>query len=199
MALIPDDPKQRNALVVGVIFLAVLYFGNSYLVSPRREALAIDQTRLDQLEINNRQAQVIATRGGRDLEERMAVYERHIAQLERLIPAREQVAQLLNDSAWEARQANVEVNAIRPESSTPVGVYTQETYELSVIGEYHDVARFLTNIASMPRIITPIDMDLSLQTAGQFQADYDSPVIATFRIRTYVIPDEDEFAVGGDR
>jgi type IV pilus assembly protein PilO len=192
MALIPEDPKQRNALMVGVLMLAVLYFGNTYLITPKREALQADQTRLEQLEDNNRRAQIIATRGGRDLEERMAVYERHVAQLEQLIPARAQVPQLLNDISMEARQTNVELNAIRPDASDPVGVYTRETFELSVIGEYHSVGRFLTNIASMPRIITPIDMDVSLQTNDQYQDSYDAPVIATFRIQTYVIPDSDE-------
>ncbi len=192
MALIPEDPKQRNALMVGVLMLAALYFGNTYLIEPKREALEADQTTLQELEDSNRLAQILATRGGRDLEERMAAYERYVAELEQLIPARAQVPQLLNDISMEARQTNVELNAIRPDQSDPVGVYTRETFELSVIGEYHSVGRFLTNIASMPRIITPIDMDVSLQTSEQYQESYDAPIIATFRIQTYVIPDSDE-------
>ncbi len=60
---------------------------------------------------------------------------------------------------------------------------------MSVIGEYHGVARFLTEVASLPRIVTPVQLDLQLYTAPQQYPDMESPVIATFRIETYVLPD----------
>ena len=88
MALIPDDPKQRNALVIGVVALAGFYFFWSMWYSPRAEQVVSLETRLEQLERENQRAQTVATRGTEGLEERLALYERHMIQLEQLIPER---------------------------------------------------------------------------------------------------------------
>jgi len=191
MALIPEDPKQRNALIVGVVALAVLYFANSMWLSDLRATLQADQDTLEQLEASNRQAQLMATRGGRDLEERMALYERHIAQLEQLIPAEEQIAALINEVNRIAGETRVGIQGFRPDGSEPVGAYTKETYQWSAVGEYHDVARFLTRVASMERIVTPVDMDIQVapNPVGALN-ELQSPILATFRLQTYVIPDE---------
>jgi len=58
-----------------------------------------------------------------------------------------------------------------------------------VVGEYHDVGRFLTAVASLPRIITPTDMELDQFTGAPPSPDIQNPVVARFRIQTYVIPD----------
>ena len=191
MALVPDDPKQQKALVAGIAFLAALYFGNSMWLGPKREAVANDEATLERLETSNRQASLQATQSGRDLEERMALYERHISQLELLIPGQDQIAQLWSSMGQLARQANVELQGLRPDGLEPVEGYTRETYEIRAVGEYHNVARFLTTIASMERIATPIDMDIQrfTENIGGFQQEYEAPVIATFRVQTYVIDD----------
>ena len=73
MALIPDDPKQKNALAGIVLCLVAVYFANSMWYSGAKEDLAAQQARLENLETQNRVAQTLAISGGRDLEERMAV------------------------------------------------------------------------------------------------------------------------------
>lgn len=205
MALIPTDPRQQKALVVGVAAITILYFANSFWLNPKREILEADQATLQTLEGSNRSAQLLATQGGRDLEERMALYERHISQLELLIPGEDQLAVLISDINSLARSARVEIQSFRPDGSEPVGSYTKETNAWSATGEFHDVARFLTQVASMERIVTPVDMDIQLfqNPAGGSQGVV-SPVLATFRIQTYVIPDDGGVSAlpvdpGGDR
>jgi type IV pilus assembly protein PilO len=197
MALIPDDPKQRNALVVGLLFLVGLYLVNTYWRAPRLAEVVQGESRLEALENSNRGAEIIAAQGGSALEERMAVYERHIAQLEALIPLEEQVASLLNDLTLLARDLGVELDMMRPEPSEPSDFYTKQTYSLRVIGEYHDVSRYITRVASLERIITPIDLALSLFSAPARFGEYESPVQAEFRIQTYVITLAESLQPGG--
>jgi type IV pilus assembly protein PilO len=191
MALIPTEPKQQKALMAGIAALAVLYAANSFWLDPKRELVAADEATLEALEGSNRSAMLLATQGGRDLEERMALYERHISQLERLIPAQEQLSVLISDITSLGRSVGVDIQSLRPDGSEPVGAYTKETYAWSATGEYHDVARFLTMVASMERIVTPVDMDIQVfdDPLGTVEGPT-SPVLATFRIQTYVIPDD---------
>jgi type IV pilus assembly protein PilO len=188
MALIPEEQHKRIALVLGLLALAVLYLAHTYWYTPTVEQIDRLQTRVTQLEDSNRRAQIIAARGGEELEQRLAEYERHVSRLEQLIPAGEEVPALLNAIAMEAQRVRVNLSSWQPEPSQPGEFYTQESYEMAVMGEYHDVGRFLTAIASLPRIITPVDLRLSVAAGPAPREDIESPVVAQFRIRTYVLP-----------
>jgi type IV pilus assembly protein PilO len=187
--LIPDDPKQRNAFFIGIVLLLLIYPFHSFWYSGKRDQVSAMQSHLETLQDQNRRAQVLAARGGGDLEERMALYQRHVAALEELIPEAEEVAGLVDDISQRARVSDVALNRIIPEPAEQGTYYTKTSYSMVVIGEYHDVARFLTDIASLPRIVTPVEVDITLfQNPGLFP-EYESPISASFRIETYVIPD----------
>jgi len=187
----PDDPKQRNALLIGVVLLALIYPFHSFWYSGQREEVNGMQTRLETLEDQNRRAQVLAARGGGGLEERMALYERHVGALEELIPEAEEVAGLVDDISQRARETGVELSRILPEPPQAGTYYTRTSYSMVVIGEYHQVARFLTEVASLSRIVTPLDLDLVLFNQTELYPEYEFPVQANFRIETFVVPERE--------
>lgn len=190
----PDDPKQRNAGLVGLVLLALIYPYNSFYHSGKREEVTVLQDSLEALEQQNLRAEVLAARGGGQIEETMAEFERHVARLEELIPAGDEVAGLINDITTRARQANVRLNDVQPETRESVGMYERQAYSMSFIGEYHNVARLLADIASLPRIVRPIELNVeAYPQPGQFP-QFTAPVIATFRVETYVLP---QAAAGG--
>lgn len=186
----PADPTQRNWMLAGVAVLALIYPFYQWYQTPKNEELATMRDRLETLDLQNRQAQVILARGGQDLEERMVLYERHVGRLEQLIPAQEEVPVLLDNIQARARARDVEVQALTPQPSETAGPYNRTGYQMSVVGEYHDVARFLTDIANLSRIVTPVQVEVDLATNAQAYPDMVSPVQATFRIETYVLPDQ---------
>lgn len=190
----PTDPTQRNYMVLGIIFLLGIVPFYMYFQTPKVEAMDVVRERLETLDIQNRQAQVILARGGQDLEERMALYQRHVSRLEELIPAQEEVAVLLDDIQRRARLVGVEVQGLDPEPTQVAGPYNQTGYQMSVVGEYHAVARFLTEVASLSRIVTPVQVEVELFPNPTTFPDMESPVIATFRIETYVLPDQSAVA-----
>jgi type IV pilus assembly protein PilO len=197
MALVPDDPKQRNALVIGIIALAGFYFFWSYWYSPTKTEVDEMTARQEQLDSENNRAQIIATRGGTELQDRLAMYERHVGLLEALIPQREEVATLLNDVTTVARQTGVELASLNPEADEIGSFYTKQSYALEVVGEYHDLGRFLGTIASLPRIITPVNLELA-RFQGQGGAyDMEQPLTATFQIQTYILPTPSSPPAGG--
>ena len=190
MALIPDDPKQRKALVVGILAAALFYVFWAYWYSPQKTLVEELEAQVEQLEFENQRAQLISARGGAELQERLALYQRHVGQLERLIPQAEEVAALLSDITAEGRRNGVEIATLRPVPEETGAFYTKKSYEIEVIGDYHDIGRFLGSIASLPRIITPMDLEL-----GEFQGDdsvlnpeYDTPLTARLQIQTYILP-----------
>ena len=121
----------------------------------------------------------------------MAVYERHIAQLEQLIPQSAEVAALLDQISTVERDVGVTVDMMRPEAEEPGDFYTKQTFQMRVFGEFHDLVRFLTRIASLSRILTPIDVSVDPFNDPR-AVDFDTLVVVNFRFQTYVIPDREE-------
>lgn len=185
----PTDPTQRNWMLGGLAFLVLIVPFNMYVLSPRQESNAELLERVESLEVVNRRASVLAAQGGGDLEERLALYEAHVAKLEELIPSREEVPALLDDIGTRARLGNVDLRELEPQPPEPGEHYVRTSYNMAVVGEYHSVARFLTDVASLPRIVTPVQLDVQLFTQPQQYRDLESPVLASFRIETYVLPD----------
>lgn len=191
MKLIPEKKNQQAAFFAIILAVGAMYGFYQYWYTNRQDELAAMEARLEQLEDQNRRAQIVATRGGKELEEKLALYERHLLRLEQLIPESEEVPALLNSMAVEARQNRVELALMRPEEPLIGEYYTTRSFNIGVMGEYHDVGRFLTAIASLPRIVTPVDLDMSVSTRSSNRDEDDAskaPVLAQFNIKTYVIP-----------
>lgn len=186
MALLPSDPQgQKKLLLLLLPLVAAFMYWYLYYGDATAEVASMEQ-RLEQLEATNRTARVKAKQGGPALERKLALYEEHMRRLEQLIPSGEEVPELLNAMALEARRADVELALMRPASTTQGEFYTRQVFDITVIGTYHDVGRFLTAVGSLPRIVKPINLRLiarnELNDAGEMRLE------ASFGIQTYVLP-----------
>lgn len=184
MPLIPTEPDKQKKLLIGLIPLLLLFAYWFGVHGGKTEEIAAMESRLQTLETRNATARVRAGRGAADLEERLALYEQHIAQLETLVPSSEEVPELLHDMTLRAQENGVEIAMVRPQSEEPGPFYTLRTYDVAVFGGYHDVGRFLASIGSLPRIVTPGGLSMKARKVGPDGAELQ----ARFRIRTYVLP-----------
>jgi type IV pilus assembly protein PilO len=188
MALLPTDPNQQKKLLLALLPLVLAFLYYQFVHGPRTEQIEELEARLEQLERANAAARVLAERGGPELQRRLAVYEQHMTRLEELLPRREEVAELLHSMTLRAQSAGVELTGLRPESEEPSPYYTRHTYEVNVRGAYHNVGRFLTEVGSLPRIITPAEFKLTGNTGMTDRTG--SPLLnANFRIITYIVPE----------
>lgn len=186
----PTDPKQRNALIVAILLAALFYPFYSFWYKGKAAEVAAMQSHLEKLKDNNRRAELTRARGGgKELQQRMALYQRQVTKLEHLIPSAEDVAGLINSITGDAIRTNVKLDRMDPEPVEPGAFYNKSTYDVGAVGEYHDVGHFLTEIASLPRIVAPVQMSVKLFNQPQLYPDYKDPILATFHIETYVLPE----------
>lgn len=188
MSLLPADPAGRRAVLLALLALSGLYFTRTYLYVPIAERVESTRFRLERLKEDNRSAGTGAAMGESELEQRLALYQEHIGRLEKLIPANEEVAALLEAVSAEARRTGVEMTMMRPEPVETGDYYNRLSYQVVVTGGYHPVGSFLTAIASLERIVAPGDLAITPgNPSGPDDAVYDGTVSASFRIRTYVV------------
>ncbi len=179
-------PGPRPALLAAVLVtLAAALFYREHR-SRDGEVQQLER-RLEQLEAGNERARNLVPEGTAQLASRLRRYADDIARLEQLIPRNEEVPALLESLAAEARRSGLgDLAFMRPGEGEANPFYTKRSYEVSVVGGYHEVARFLTAVASLPRIVTP--MELEMTSIPDPAPEEDPAVRAHFRIETFVRP-----------
>jgi Tfp pilus assembly protein PilO len=205
--LIPKDRRGQTLMFLTMLALAVLYFvwGGTPLVgipgvtqlNQRRDSL---QRLIDSLDVQVRSAQRDVRRGTvAQLERQLAEYRATLDLMRQLVPAS---ANLLDDvsSRAKVRGANVTNFVPQPlEAGTP---FDTKRVRVTVTGDYDQIGEFLSDIASLPRVIVPYELSLGRVTgpAADTARRERQLLTASFQIRTYVktsLPPEPEAAAGG--
>jgi type IV pilus assembly protein PilO len=183
------DSSQRNKyILLGVALVGGLgYFGYEYVYRPRAEVIAELDMRLTDLQFQNRTARILAEGDGRDAAElRLTTYREQLRTVEGLIPSSEELPNLLDAISIEAQLTGVELALIQPTGAVAEDYYTRRTYALGVLGSYHQIGDFLTRVASLPRIVTPINLNVVVRNEDTRSGD--PQLEARFAIETYVLP-----------
>src|SRR5204862_1445878 len=139
--------------------------------------------------IIDRAKQDLASGTVEDLRRKVEQYTALLAVMRRLVPDKNEVPALIDDISTKAKVRGVTIGRIEPfapETGSPFDTYR---YRLEIIGHYDQLGQFLSDIASLPRIIVPQDVVLKA-AAGQAQkllADTLGALLeAQFAIRTFV-------------
>ena len=184
---LPKDPEGQKRLLIAILPLLIVFGYYQFFHGKKKEEVATLQTRFEQLDQQNRLMRPQALTGGAELQQKLALYEQHMKRLEELIPQSEEVAQLLNSMTERAQDAQIDLALMKPESESPGQFYHEQSYQISVIGEYHNIGRYLAMIASLSRIITPVELRLQPNQSDTLR-DGTPRLQAGFRIITYVVP-----------
>lgn len=182
------DPQLAKKVLLGALLvggLGYLGYQNAYL--PRSEEIAQMETRLEALELQNRTARMLTEENAEAAVQRqLTEYRDQLVQVEGLIPSSEELPDLLDAISVEAQRTGVELALIQPTGATAEEFYTRRTYELAVLGSYHQIGDFLTRVGSLPRIITPTDLILTVRE--EVSRTGNPQLEARFAIETYVLP-----------
>jgi type IV pilus assembly protein PilO len=162
------------------------YVGKMYALDPRQTEINVMRGQLENLETQNRRSRALAARRD-DLHARMELQERQLRIFEELIPESEEVAELLDAISREAGLTGVDQTRFRPQGDEPGDFYTKRTWEVTVVGEYHDLGRYLARIASLPRIIKPAGVNIGVAPRSRATRDMTAPLEISMRIETFIL------------
>lgn len=153
------------------------------------DTLASVQARIDSAKRS------LATESVEQVRERAEAYAASLGVLRTLVPEQSEVANLIDDINIRAKVRGLEV--VRYTPSTPTAgpePFDTHVHGFSVIGRYNQVGQFLTDIATLRRIIVPTEVSIvrANPASARFLGDSLSMLQANFSVRTYVkAPAED--------
>src|SRR5262245_35744373 len=189
MALVPSNPRDRNLLLIGLLAVGLAAVYHQLYWTPKNVELNALEFRLDTLDSLNRLARIEYAKGSAA---KMKVegdeYARQLSVLRRLVPTENEVPALLESISTAARRAGLELSEIRPDGVINGDQFDTYKYKLGVTGPYHQVADFLTNIGSLSRIVSPINVMASpTQRTGELRPKKGEQFLdAKFGVQTYV-------------
>src|SRR5256712_7059355 len=190
MALLPQDRQLQVVLPITIGMLALGYAFWNYWATPTGQEIEAVQTEIRSMETVIAQAKADRASGTvEDLRRKVGEYSGLLAVMRGLVPEKNEVPALIDDISTKAKVRGVTIGRIEPqpvEAGPPFDTYR---YRLEIIGHYDQLGEFLSDIASLPRIIVP--QDLILQAAAppapKLPGHQPGPLAqAQFGIRTFV-------------
>ena len=149
----PKDQAGQLKIASGVIAIigAVVFF--LYVYQPTAEELETKRTRVESLTLANGKVKKELARGNAaQLREQAKAYSQNLEVMRQLVPTGNEVPALLEQVSTAARRAGLDLSTVEPQPVVVGDQFDTYRYKLSVFGNYHQVAEFLTNIATLPRI-----------------------------------------------
>lgn len=170
-------------------------------ISTQKETVTAMEDTLATLEAQIDSAKRELARGtAEDVRKKLAQHRASLALLRRLVPERNEVPNLLDDMSTRAKMRGVSVAELTPHpveaGPAPFDTYR---YTVSVLGHYDQIGEFMSDVASLQRIIVPQQMELAAAKSAAARALGDSTgalLEARFQIRTYVKSGTTEVASG---
>ena len=190
MALLPTNQRDQTKVAIGVIAIALAAYYYMYPYAERETELATTRDHVEQLEAQNAKARAQASHD--DVAKLNLEAERAGASLEamrRLVPVEREVPALLEEISTAARRANLEIGGVAPEPVIAGDEFDTYRYKISVVGGYHALTTFLSNVGSLPRIVAPVTFALTpapdAPTKGGPRRTV-APLAASITLQTYV-------------
>jgi type IV pilus assembly protein PilO len=191
MALgLPTDQRGQIMALLVLVALAGGYFFWTKMHKPDVQKISAANAESDSLERIVAAAKADLASGSiEDLRRRVEEYQGSLELMRRLVPERNEVPTLIDDISTKAKVRGVTIGKIQPMNPEPGSPFDIYRYRLEVYGHYDQLGEYLSDVASLPRIIVPEEVTLSLASPAAQKLLGDTAgalLLAEFSIRTFV-------------
>jgi type IV pilus assembly protein PilO len=189
MTLLPKNTRDQAMVLVTIVGLALVGLYWNFVWTPKGATLTAMQEHVDHLEAANQKAKAQLAKGSvEQLKAQAAALSSNLEVMRQLVPTGNEVPALLEQVSTAARRVDLDLAAVEPEPVIEGEQFDTFRYKVTVIGSYHEIAEFLTNVGSLTRIIAPINLQLApLSNVSADRAKKGVTQLDTrFEIQTYV-------------
>ena len=174
---------------VGLDIGAVVFF--LYVYQPTAEELETKRARVESLAKANAQAKAEMAKGSaNELRAQAKMYADNLDLMRQLVPTGNEVPALLEQVSTAARRVGLDIGSVEPQPVIPGDEFDTYRYKISIVGGYHEVGEFLTNVGSLTRIVAPVNLKLTPSTNAEAlrtkSRANQSVLQSDFEMQTYV-------------
>jgi len=188
-------PKSVKGFFAGLIVVVILFFGWYFYVSNQQDELERARQKETALkrEFADKQAKVVNLEAYRkQLDDMKEMLQTMLRQL----PSKTEMPDLLNDITQAAQAAGIETELFQPGPEAMKDFYAEKPIQLKMLGTYHQFGSFISNVASLPRVVILTMHDVSLKpfTPAGGKAVPGGQLTLEGTVKTYRYLDDEEAA-----
>lgn len=187
---LPTDQRGQVMALLAVAAIGGAYVVWNYVVAPERAQIATLQAEADSLQRVVDAAKADLAQGTvEDLRRAVAEYSASLELARRLVPERNEVPALIDDISTRSKIREITLGTMQPLTPEAGSPFDMHRFRLEVFGHYDQLGEFLSDIASLERIIVPTDLTLkpASQATQRLLGDtLGGLLVASFTIKTYV-------------
>jgi type IV pilus assembly protein PilO len=185
-------PAPVKAVLLTSIFVIILALGYYFLWTDAFAALDTAKAKEDELRKTflDKQAQAVNLAG---YKQQMVEIEKTFGALLKQLPDKSQMDGLLTDINQAGLGRGLEFELFKPGQETQAEFYAEMPISIKVLGTYHDLGAFATDISKLSRIVTLNDISISLGKEAKSN-NSDQVLVMDATARTYRYLDADEVA-----
>lgn len=189
---LPKGQREQSLLLLIVIAAAAIFVYWYLVFSPRSTEIATQRDRVEKLVALNQQAKVEMAKGDiGELRRQLAEYQQTLSLIRTLVPTGNEVPSLLEQVSTAARRVGLDLAQVQPQPVVAGDTYDTYRYNVIIVGGYHQLAQFFTNMGALNRIVLPVNVSLALSTNPNALKEHGQEggavIEAQFQLQTFVI------------
>ena len=161
-------PFVFRAAVIAIVFVAVTFAGIWFTVvkdkSPQLQRAEAEEQEL-RVTFENKQRKAA----------NYDAYKAQLAQIEqsfgtmlRQLPGETEIPSLIVDISQTGLAAGLQEKLFQPQSEIPKDFYAEKPIKIQLSGGYHEMANFVSGVASLPRIVTLHNINITPEQPGVY-------------------------------
>lgn len=145
-----------------VLLLCAAIGGSWFYLDTKEQYAELDRHRAEESKLKydfeNKQAKAVNLEAHK---EQLVQMRKAFGAMLRQLPEKSEVANLLIDVSQAGLASGLEFELFQPQAVTEREFYVELPVSLRVIGDYHEFGEFISALASMPRILTMHNVNIS--------------------------------------
>jgi len=185
-------PKSVKFFFATLVVVAILLAGWWFVIRDKQDELERAQNKQLALrkEFADKQAKVVNLE---PYKKQLADMEEMLQTMLRQLPSKTQMPELLNNITQAALGAGIETQLFQPGAEVMKDFYAEKPIAIKMLGSYHQFGTFISNVASLPRVVILTMHDVALKPVTE-KGVKTGQLLLEGTVKTYRYLDDEEQA-----
>ncbi len=161
-------PIIFRAAVIGILFTVVLSMGVFWFIiedkAPHLKRVQDEEQTL-RVSFENKQRKAANYNAYKT---QLAQMRQSFGTMLRQLPGKTEIPSLIVDISQTGLAAGLQEKLFQPQAEVPKDFYAEKPITISLSGGYHDIAKFVSGVAALPRIVTLHDINITTDVSDEF-------------------------------
>lgn len=147
--------------IILIVLLCILIIGGGYWFFTKNQLSTLETAKAKETELRQKfEREQRKVTNIEEYEKQLEEMRRSFGTMLRQLPDKTEIPGLIVDISQTGLSSGLEIELFKPLPEVRKGFYAEKPIQLRVIGTYHQMGRFASDVAALPRIVTLHDISI---------------------------------------